>query len=70
MSTVNAAFAALCKAGDVDPSEVKFVRIDTRRRSVQFVTARGVQRAELDAAKPTAKKTTAAKRPAKKAAKV
>lgn len=68
MSALTAAFESLCKAGDVNPAEVKFVRIDTRRGVAQFVTARGVQRAQLDPPKPV-KKAPAKKTAAKKAAK-
>lgn len=72
MSAVTAAVESLIKAADLDPAEVNFVRIDTRRGTVQFVGRRGIHRFELEKPKPakktTAKKTTAAKRPAKKTA--
>lgn len=73
MSAVTAAVESLITAADLDPAEVNFVRIDTRRGTVQFVGRRGIHRVTLDPPKPAkktapAKKTTAAKRPAKKTA--
>lgn len=69
MSALTAAVESLAKATGIDLAEINFVRIDTRRGTVQVVGKRGVHRFELDPPKP-AKKTTAKKAaPAKKAAK-